>query len=340
MLIKAIERFYDKPMITDLLYPFMFEDNAFLLIDGSLGMIWEIEGINIDGKSDEEIQKASTTFSNFIKSLPVDVPMQIITATWRGLEKDILRVYKQGDLSNEYINEYMTRKIEWHDHGKLHGFAHEGNIHFYPRTIKTYLTIKQKPLFANANLYDKKIMQETKDKLKRIEMIVDTSLSSGGIKHRRLSPDDLIALMYRMLNPERFLSDMPMAYKGGDLRKFTVFNSPDADQHGWTFEGKKYSVISFANNPALPDDEGTLYTFPNILFREVNGISLYDYTPMMLFTINFVLPSQDSLNRKLNFKRTMAFLHRFNILGDESIDKGIAREESKRLLTAMYGGEK
>jgi conjugal transfer ATP-binding protein TraC len=61
---------------------------------------------------------------------------------------------------------------------------------------------------------------------------------------------------------------------------------------------------------------------------------------MMLFTINFFFPSQDALNRKLNFKRSMAFLHRFNILGDISIDKEIAREESRRLLTAMYGGEK
>jgi len=340
MLFKTIERFYDKPLITDLIYPFMYEDDAFLLIDGSLGMIWEIEGMNIDGKSEEEIQKASTTFSNFLKSLPQDIPMQIIAATWRGLEKDALDVYTQGDLRNEHVKEYMQKKVEWHEHGKLHGFAHEGNIHFYPRTIRTYLTVKQKPLFSNGNLYDRQNMKETLTKMKRVEMIVDTSLSSGGIRHRRLGPEDLIAFMYRMLNPDRFLTGMPPRYQGGDLRKYMVFNSPDADQHGWTFEKQKYSVISFGNNPALPDDEGQLHTFPNILFREVNGISLYDYAPMMLFTINFWLPSQDSLNRKLNYKRSMSFLHRFNILGDVSIDKEIAREESRRLLTAMYGGEK
>ena len=340
MLLKTIESFYGKPLLTDLIFPFLFENDAFLLVDGSLGMVWEIEGINVDGKSDEEIQKASTTFSNFLKALPQDVPMQIIVAAWRGLEKNLLDVYSKGDLGNDCIREYMRRKVEWHDHGKLHGFAQEGNIHFYPRTIKVFFTIKQNPTLTNGNLYDRQTMQETQKKLKRVEMTVDTSLSSGGIRHRRLGPQELIDLLYRMLNPHRFLTVRAPVYKGGDLRKYVLFNSPDADQHGWTFEEKKYSVISFGNNPAQPDDQGQLHTFPNILFREVNGVSLYDYAPMMLFTINFFSPSQDALNSRLNFKRSMAFLHRLNFLGDVSIDKEIAREESRRLLTAMYGGEK
>ena len=343
MLVKMIEQFYDKPFFTDLLYPQRFEDGAYLLMDGAVGNMWEIEGINIDGKSPDEIQKASTSFANFIKSLPQDVPMQIITATWRGWEKDDLSIFSQGDLSNEHIREYMQRKVEWHNHGKLNGFAREGNIQFCPRTIKTFLTIKQKPPdeIQNGKMHDDKTMKEMKGKLTRAEMLVDTSLSSGGLKHRRVMPDDLIAYMYRMLNPDRFLSTMPVSYRNGeDLRSYMVFNSPYADQNGWTFESKRYSVISFANNPAEADDAGELHTYPNILFREVNGVSLYDYMPMMLFAINFVLPSQDTLSRELNAKRTLSWMHRLNIFGAEAIDKVIAQEETKRLLQLMYSGEK
>ena len=340
MLLKALETFYAKPMFTDLLYPFAYEEDAYLLMDGSLGMIWEMEGVSIDGKSSEDIRRASSTFANFLKSLPPDIPMQIIAATWRGLEQPVLENYLQGDLSKPYVNDYMHRIVTWHDHGKLLGFSREGNNHFHPRTIKVYFTVKQKPQFQNTSLYDKQSIKETRDKLRRIEMTVDTSLSSGGIDHKRVSPDALIALIYRILNPSRFLEVESTPYKGGDLRKYMVFNSPDSDHYGWSFEDQKYSVISFQNNPAMLAQDDTLATFPNILFREIDGISLFDLAPMMFFTINLHFPSQDTLKGKLNVKRSLAFLHRFNLLGDVSIDKEIAREESRQLLQQMYAGEK
>jgi type-IV secretion system protein TraC len=341
MLLKMLfEALYGKPMFTDLLYPFAYEDDAYLLMDGSLGMIWEIEGISIDGRSPDDLQRASTTFANFLKSLPQDVPMQIIAATWIGLERPALETFLAGDLHNPYVDDYMRRIVTWHEHGKLHGFSREGTNHFHPRTIRVYFTVKQKPPFEQGGLYDADSIKQTRDKLKRLEITVDTSLSSGGINHQRVAPNALISLIYRILNPGRFLSVPPPPYKGGDLRKYMVFNSPDADPHGWSFEDKKYSVISLQNNPAMLSEEDTLSTFPNILFRETDGVSLFDLSPMMLFTINLHFPSQDAVKRRLNVKRSLAFLHLFNLLGDVSIDKEIAREESRQLLQQMYAGEK
>ncbi|HAM52335.1 MAG TPA: hypothetical protein DCP92_17185, partial [Nitrospiraceae bacterium] len=160
MLRKCMELLFDKPFFTDLIYPQAFQGGAYLLYDGSVGMMWEIDGINIDGRSPEEIQKASTTFSNFLKSLPQDVPIQIIAATWRGIEQSSLDVYLEGDLSNPYTDEYMRRMQKWHEHGKLHGFAHEGTNHFYPRTIKVFFTVKQKPLYVRGTLHDKESIKE------------------------------------------------------------------------------------------------------------------------------------------------------------------------------------
>jgi len=342
MLLKTIERFFDKPFVTNLIYPFMYEDGAFLLIDGSVGMIWEIDGVNIDGLGAEGMQAVSTTFSNFIKSLPEDIPLQIISFSRRGLDETDLQTYLSGDLRNDYIRQYMERKVQWHEKGKKEGFAREGNIYFYPRAIRTYLTVKVKPVTAGTGgLYSKRSIGEVMERLRKIDMTVSTALSSGNIRHRKVDADGLISLLYAILNPARAIEIRPPLYRAGDdIRKYIVFNSPEADPNGWSFDGFRYSVLSFANNPATVGDDDSLYTYPNILFREVNGTSLFDYSPTMLFTINFYMPSQDAINRKLNFKRSMAFLHRFNFLGDTSIDKEIAREESARLLTAMYSGEK
>ncbi|MBE0427216.1 MAG: ATP-binding protein [Nitrospirae bacterium] len=340
MLTSILEKLYDKPFASELLYPVFYEDDVFSLQDGSLGLMWEIDGINVDGLSEEDVKKASSTFSNFLKNLPEETPMQIITVCWRGLEDEELSVFTKGDLGNKHIEEYMTRKIQWHEAGKKNGFAQEGNIRFYPKTIKTYFTIKQKPLMKE-KLYDRDSYQKTLKKLKDIEMVVNTTLKAGNINHKRIDAEKLIQIMYRVLNPKRNLDVDPPKYTEGDMRKFMLYNSPEADGRGWQLEGDvKFSTISFMNNPAVTDEKEGFYTYPNILFSEINGVSLFDYVPMMVFTINFYLPSQESIKRSLTVKRSFAFLHRFNVLGDTSIDKEIASEETKRLLTEMYSGEK
>ncbi len=338
MLLKMLEGLFDKPFVTDLMYPLLHEDGVFLLSDGSLGLAWEIEGINSDGKSAEEFGRISATFANFLKVLPEDIPCQLIALTRRGLADEELAVYSNGDMGNGYIRDYMHRKSIWHEHGKRKGFASEGSV-FYPRTIKTYFTVKQFSL-SPGKLYSEESYAKTLEKLKSIELIVDASLSAGGIGHRLIGADELIEIMYRFLNPNRSLNIPPQRWTGDDLRRYMVFNSPMAQEDGWIFDGMKYNVLSFASNPALPQEDG-FQTFPNILFKEKsNGASFFDYAPVMLFTMNFHQPLQAALKRSLDVKRTFAFLHKFNFLGDVSIDKEIASNETKTLLTEMYGGEK
>ncbi len=348
MLTKLIEKYYDKPFVTDLLFPVAAEEDIYLLADGSVGQIWEIHGINSDGKSDEEMKKNSSTFANFIRVLPEDVPMQIINVSWQGIDAESLQNYTKGDMTDPHIREYMERKIAWHNECQRKGFAKEGVTCFYPRSIRTFLTIKQNPLgLDKISLYTKEAFAATKQKLKNTTTIVETSLSSGGIGYAKVDVDDLVSVMYRILNPERYL-DIPLSrYAGGDIRRYVAFNSAEAGGSSWESGTTKYNVISFANNPSIPDpnpdnsnSKEDFYTIPNILFRELNGTCLYDFIPMMLFTINFNIPPQAALSAGLNFKKSLSFMHRLNFIGEEAIDKKIATAESNRLLTAMYGGEK
>ncbi len=341
---KNIERYFDRPLITDLLHPFAFEDGVFLLKDGSLGLIWEIERVSASGSTPAEIQGVSTAFASFLKLLPEETIGQIITISWRGLEKEELNPLKNGDLGNDHIKQYMMRKIQLHERGIKDGFAQSGDISFFPKTIKTYLTIRQKPLYMGG-LYDKDSLRETLEKIKTIQRVVDASLPICTKKHRSLDVDGLIVPFYRILNPDRSSEIPPPEYKGGDIRKYMVFNSPESDLDGWSFETKRFSMISFASNPAGLEGEDAngnpvFSTTPNILFKEVDGVSLYDLAPEMLFCINFYIPSQSEVKRKLSFKQSMAFLHKFNFLGDTAMDKEVANRESKNMLALMYGGEK
>ncbi|HXW68747.1 MAG TPA: TraC family protein [Dissulfurispiraceae bacterium] len=348
MLSKLIEKYYDRPFVTDLLFPVAAEEGIYLLSDGAVGQIWEIRGINCDGKSADGMKKDSNTFANFIRVLPEDVPMQIINVSWQGIDDESLQNYMNGDMGDPYIRQYMERKIAWHNECKHKGFAKEGTTCFYPRTIRTFLTIKQNPLnLSRISLYTRESFAATKQKLKSTTTIVETSLSSAGIGFKKVGVDDLIAVMYRILNPERYL-DIPLSrYAGGDIRRYVAFNSAEAQPNGWESGKTRYNVISFANNPSVPDpapdtdDKAEyFYTVPNILFRELGGTCLYDFMPMMLFTVNFNIPPQAALSTAINMKKSLSFMHKMNFIGEEAIDKKIAVAENNKLLTAMYGGEK
>jgi len=349
MLFKLLEKYYDKPFVFDLLAPVAAEEDIYLLSDGSVGQMWEIHGVNCDGKSSDEMQKASNMFANFIRVLPEDAPMQIINLSWQGIEDEALQNYTRGDLSDPYLRSYMERKIAWHNKCKHKGFAKEGTTCFYPRSIRTFLTIKQNPLnLGGIGLYDKQTFAKTKQKLKNTTTVVETSLSSGNIGFKRIGINDLISILYKILNPERALDIDPPRYNGGDIRKYFSFTTSEAHNDGWDAHNTRYNVISLANNPSSlnpktannGENDESVYTFPNILFRELNGECLYDLIPTMLFTINFYVPSQAALSNALSMKKSLSFLHRMNFIGEEAIDKGIAMGETKKLLTAMYGGEK
>src|SRR5208282_3108682 len=166
----------------------------------------------------------------------------------QGIDDVSLQNYTNGDMSDPYIREYMERKIAWHNECKHKGFAKEGTTCFYPRTIRTFLTIKQNPLnLDNISLYTKESFAATKQKLRNTTTIVETSLSSVGIGFKKVDVDDLIAVMYRILNPERYL-DIPLSrYAGGDIRRYVTFSSPEAQGNGWDSGKTRYNVVSFAN---------------------------------------------------------------------------------------------
>lgn len=338
MLVKTLEKLFRYPYFADLLYPVRYEDGVYLLQDGGIGLIWELDGINTDDKSDEEMGKISMSFSNFLKNLPEEMSYQLIFLSSRGCESEELSPFTGGDLSNPYIRDYMERKIKWHDTGKKEGFARVGNIQFYPKTMKLFFTIKYRPPLAKG-LHTDSTYKSALKKIHDAGIAVTTSLNAAGIKHRELQPDGLIRYMYSILNPQRAVEIPPSGYRGGDIRDHIVFSSPEANGKGWIIDGVQYNVISFATNPGLPY-EGGFYTFPNMIFREVGGVSISDIIPSFLFTINFTIPNQESLRRNFDIKRTLSFIHRFNWFGDTSIDKEIGATESKAVLSEMYGGNK
>lgn len=331
---------YNKyPFVHDLFYPLAFEEDVYLLKDGSVGLIWEFTGVSTDGKSEEILEDISKSASTLFKSLPEDTSGQIILVVTPGA--DDLDSFLTGDLSNTYVNKYMHRKIMWHDKCKKNGFAKEGQKLFIPRTIRTFLTLKVNPLnLKGLGLYDENKWQQTLNFVKNIRITCETALSVAVSSIRRITREEIIHIFYKILNPNTSLVLDTPKYGGGDLRNYFLKNYLEIRDDGVYTDNIKYNVISFLNIPAQAKGDNTLETKPNLLFSDFTDSTIFDYTNTFIFTINFWIPNQEAMKRQFSMKRTLSFLHRMNLIGDVSIDKEIARNETTKVLEMMYGGEK
>jgi len=334
--IKQLKKY---PFATDLFYPVSFDEDVYLLKNGSIGLIWECRGAVTDGKGKETLEGISKAVATMFKSLPEDTSCQIILFAHPGA--DDLETFLSGDLSNEYVKEYMGRKIEWHDKCKETGFAREGQKLFLPRTIRTFFTIQINPIkLSSIGLYNEQNWQQTMNVVKNVRTTVETALQVAVSHFRRIKGQEIIEIFYKILNPNKSLITPAPQYTGNDLREYFLRNayievSPD----GFYTDNVKYNVLSFLNVPAHGSEDG-LITKPNILFSDLSDVTLYDFTNTFIFTINFWVPNQELLKRNFSVKRTLSFIHRFNLIGDVAIDKEIARQETTKVLESMYSGEK
>jgi len=333
-----MKNFLKYPFVQDLFYPVSFEEDVYLLKDGSIGLIWEFVGTSTDGKSETLLEDISKAVATLFKSFPEESSGQIILSVTPGA--DDVNSFLTGDLSNLYVKEYMQRKVEWHNKCKKDGFAKEGQKLFIPRTIRTFLTLKVNPLkLKGLGLYDEIKWQQALNIVKNIRVTCETALSVAVAHYKRITKDEIIQIFYKILNPNTSLVLENPKFNGGDLRNYFLKQSVELKEDSFYTDGIKYNVISFLNIPAQAK-ENSLETKPNLLFSDFTESTIYDYTKSFLFTINFWIPNQELLKRHFNVKRTLSFLHRINLIGDVSIDKEIARNETTKILEMMYSGEK
>jgi len=306
----------------------------YILADGSLGFIMEVEGINIEGRSVEQI---SDSISKIMGSLSTGYCYQLLLFSFKGCD-EIKSVAESGETELDAVRKYMVRKLKWHKKGKKDAFAKEGMQIFAPRTIKTYLTVKEPGRHGARNEAD--LIKTIKRFYPTCQRIMTVFSTLTGVTP--VPTDGLISLYYRFLNQKRSLTIEPIPYNGGDMRKSFIYSSVEnSRKHGIISDEYRYKVTSFGQLPVTYDNEREEYfTVPNVLFEEKrNEISLVDIAESMLVAFNFEILDSSRVSAKLEAKRSMAKKHEVNVIGNtEAIDKAMIGEDTAKMLEELYKG--
>ena len=333
---KIAEAVFRKPNFKKFLKPVEPVENKqgiFYLSDGSLGYIAELGGINVEDNNPEQI---SNKLENIFIVLPEKYSYQLLLLCNKGCD-EIKRYAESGVFKIEEVKKYMQRKVQWHDHGVERAFSREDGMIFSPRTIKTFITIKENGRFTRSKEDIQKAIEEFSMDVKRVE-----SSFKAVMNIKPLQADDLIQVLYRFLNQKRAIKVPPQKYMDEDMRKYLIYSSVD-NTSKIKIDNTVYNVISFGHLPVKYNDEDKKsYTEPNAILKEnERGVSIIDYSESLLLVINFRIINSYMYTKKLEGKRTMAHKHRYNILSDtEAIDKQKQLDDTQMMISELYTGKK
>ena len=345
--VESLKEIFGTEHFTDLLMPCEPFCGHYFCADGGLGAIWDVGGINVDGKTAEDLQAFSHKLQSVFISSSEDVAYQLIVCLWKGAE-GITKLFSGNPNVTPAVADYMQRKMKMHQKGVAEGFFMDGNHLFYPSTIKTFVTAKTiSGKATKGKVLSKSEWAQDLARLDRLATVLESGFNVNHIPYHRLSPDELIDVMYRLLGPTISTALSAPRYFGGDLRNYMLRVPPSLKEGNWRCDDYIYKVVSFRKNPAFAVQVGgsgeqrTEYrTQANMLFQEMDGVSLYDYFDSFIFTINYYAPNAQRVQSQIDWKRKFTFLNRMNFLGDSAIDKQLIKNDTDKIVTETYSGNK
>ena len=212
---------------------------------------------------------------------------------------------------------------------------------FRPRILSIYFTIRyflgwQKPGLADSLLsvlvrpgllkhsYETSY-KRGKERFGRLARFAEGILAGAGFGPKPVSPQELISILYPILNPVRSIHlGEPIYHPGQSLSEQMALSTMSVLPQGLKCENVETRVISLEQSPEA--------TFPGMIsdLLRMNG----NY----LMAINFHVPSKEKEMQFLKIKGALAFTHRFNVLGDISIEAQAVKRDIDETTERMFTG--
>ena len=323
-----------------------YEDGIFVQVDGSVGKIWELQQIPVDLKSPESLEGVSESIENLLVRLPEEIACQLILLCDNKIENLCEQYSQLGNQDFAYSKISIKGKLEHLLEKEKALFQHK-NISYTPRRIRVFFTLRYFPEVIKITLKDKlttylgkhNLIKEKFEKhyeknikpaIKRFSDITEESMKSSGIAYSSIDASGLLKFVYPLLNLKRSQKIPAPGYNEEvDIRKQTAFEFPVATGEGFVFDDIKTKIVSLKELP--------LQTFPGMFSAETGERApLLDLVRNFVMVMNIYIPEQQREMSQVKAKKTFAFLHRANILGDTSVESGIMKEETDNVIKKIF----
>lgn len=244
---------------------FYSEDGIFILKDGSLGIVYELDLFEHEPLTEKQIVKTIKSLKPWF-NLPENCTLQVIHEQARVSPRD-----KQiTDLEATYPNAHPVSKFLFEKKiGDLKNRCGDDSATpVFRRT--TYLAIryfpakkKPKKIFDFMRKSESTLFHEMKDfieETRTLSSIAKDIESNSDVRLVRLDASALLDSLRRFFNPETYFKRSFATYNPKiSLAKQAIYNSPVLDHEGITREGQTTRTLSLLTAPLIAYPGGMAY---------------------------------------------------------------------------------
>lgn len=318
-----------KPILSENLQIWGFEDDLTLFSDGSLGFALECIPKDITCYDDNAINDLSSRLGQLLNGLPTGIDIQFLQEIKPG-NKNIIDSHsslkKENDniLLNSLFNERVKKFKDLDDSGRL---PFHGLKVFVRRPLKKKVLSKLK-LFQKTTNFEKTAIDKMKaeaSETRRLRNDLISSLSSIDINTQLISSKELAKIIYEQWNPAR--TNKLKEYDPENFRDSILFTDIEVKENHFLMSNFHHKVVSLK---LLPDQT---FTSMSRALREL------PFSSRLFLSIH--VPDQQKEIESLQASRRIAYSMVSGKKGARDIDSEAKLQDLETLLEDMVtSGEK
>lgn len=329
----VVEIFNEGPSLLDFL-PYADEkEGVFIQVDGSLGKVWELGLPGCELASSEVLGLVSSQLAGMISTLSPRLCGQVIL--WSDcksgrLFKDYLKL--TGSEQSETMRLATEAKVE-----------HMENV-VRPRQLRVFLTMRYFPQYRQsawpgmARMYlsgNTPVPNDSavcgREEFVKMLAPLENGLSAAGFNLVSFKRNDLVVLLYRILNPRHSLKNEKCVFFDGFIRDQILYNAPKACGSGFMMDSCHTRVVTLKELPAK--------TWPGMFAGTAGGLMpVLDACREFMLVCNFIVPDQSAALSRIKFQKSFAFVQRTSSLGDISEEAVHKKEELSQIISESFKG--
>jgi conjugal transfer ATP-binding protein TraC len=297
--------------------------------DGSLGLAWSLAMVESETASPSEMEALSTRFSELFRQLPAGAAVQVILTADRDLA-DALARWRDSGSADPALEELFRERLRVLSTLRLR----HGGVTFVARTLRLLFTVRIFPAFGSGEPEIRAGYEQGKARLSEARVAVETFFSQLALPFQALGPDQLLALVYRLLNPTRARTSPPRPYRPELPLRDQMVRSPgraDYDTGTITTDGLSLRVLSLVEVPKT--------TTPGAVTRPVPGeAGILELLPEATLVYNVRVLDDYEARKRLEKRNTFAWQQ---LQGPrKKLDLVEIKKDAEDALSEMLGGRR
>lgn len=328
------------PAVADFLPYDAYDDGVYVLKNGSLGAMWSLATIPDEGLSDKEKDQVRVSIEGVVMRVPMELACQFIVVCSSRIEPVVERFLSIGELSDPVTKLFVDSRLDIIREATKRGFPGTDG-EFRPRVLSVYFTIVRPIEWKRPGIIDsvhslllrpgllKSSYQASygreRERFVRLARSVEGMMNQAGFSPRPVGPQELITILYPILNPVRVKTlGEPTYNPGQSIAEQVALSTLEVVPEGLKCQGVETRVISLEQSP-----EATFSGMISELFKMGGNY---------LIAINFHVPPKDKEVQKLKVKGALAFTHRFTVLGDVSVETQTVKRDIDETTERLFSG--